>query len=220
MDYCSTGLSDLYGGGTYKARSKTQYQKIYTNKMNTTNFDLKDPSISARGAKTATLIKGKDDGVFLSLGSKLNPVKTPFGATSFNDEAATRKTIEFTLSPDQETRFQDFDKWAIGYLSKNSDRLFKKSLNQEQIKDLYKSPITKRGDFPPHLRCKINVSGSAICRCWDSDNNRTQIPDDLKNCDLVPRIHISHMWMMQKEVGFVLNVIDLMCIPKEEICPF
>ena len=96
------------------------------------------------------------------------------------------------------TKFQDFDKWAIAYLSKNSDRLFKKSLSQEQIKDLYKSPITKRGDFPPHLRCKINVSGSAICRCWDIDNNRTQLPDDLKNCDLVPRIHISHMWMMQK----------------------
>ncbi len=97
---------------------------------------------------------------------------------------------------------------------------FKKSLNQEQIKDLYKSPITKRGDFPTHLRCKINVSGSSICRCWDIDNNRTQIPDDLKNCDLVPRIHISHMWMMAKEVGFVLNVIDMMCIPKEEVCPF
>ena len=81
-----------------KARSTTQYQKIYTNKMNTTNFELKDPSISARGAKTATLLKGKDEKVFFSLGSKENPAKTPFGATSFNDEAATRKTIEFTLS--------------------------------------------------------------------------------------------------------------------------
>ena len=189
--------------------------------MNTTNFELKDPQVSTRGAKSATLIKGKDnEGVFLSLGSKLNPVKTPFGATSFNDEAATRKTIEFTLSPDQQTQFQDFDKWAIAYLSKNSDRIFKKSLNQEQIKDLYKSPVTQKGDFQPHLRCKINVSGASICRCWDVENNRTQLPDDLKNCDLVPRIHISHMWMMAKEVGFVLNVIDLMCIPKEEICPF
>ena len=210
----------MYMGGVLM-RSTSEDHKIHSNKMNTTNFELKDPQISTRGAKSATLIKGKDnEGVFLSLGSKLNPVKTPFGATSFNDEAATRKTIEFTLSPDQETKFQDFDKWAIAYLSKNSDRIFKKSLTQEQIKDLYKSPVTKRGDFPPHLRCKINVSGSAICRCWDVENNRTQLPDDLKNCDLVPRIHISHMWMMQKEVGFVLNVIDLMCIPKEELCPF
>ena len=192
-------------------RSTSEDHKVRSNKMNTTNFELKYPQISTRGAKSCTLIKGKDDGVFLSLGSKLNPAKTPFGATSFNDEAATRKTIEFTLSPDQETQFQDFDKWAIGYLSKNS---------QEQIKDLYKSPVTKRGDSPPHLRCKINVSGSAICRCWDIENNKTQLPDDLKNCDLVPRIHISHMWMMAKEVGFVLNVIDMMCIPKEEVCPF
>ena len=202
-------------------RSTSEDHKVRSNKMNTANFELKDPQISTRGAKSATLIKGKDnEGVFLSLGSKLNPVKTPFGATSFNDEAATRKTIEFTLSPDQQTKFQDFDKWAIAYLSKNSDRIFKKSLNQEQIKDLYKSPVTQKGDFQPHLRCKINVSGASICRCWDVENNRTQLPDDLKNCDLVPRIHISHMWMMQKEVGFVLNVIDMMCIPKEEVCPF
>ena len=189
-------------------------------KMQTTNFQLKEPQINARGAKTATLLKGKDEKVFFYLGSKENAAKTPFGATSFNDEAATRKTIEFTLSPDQEKMFQDFDQWAIEYLCKNSEKLFKKSLNQEQIKQLYKSPVTKRGDYPPHLRCKINVSGSVICRCWDVEGNKIQLPDDLKNCDLVPRIHISHLWMMQKEVGFVLNVIDLMADPKPDICPF
>ena len=88
--------------------------------------------------------EAKDERVFMSLGSRENAVRTPFGATTFNDESATRKTIEFTLSPEQHKQFQDFDEWAIEYLSKNSERLLKKPMNQEQIKQLYKSPVTSK----------------------------------------------------------------------------
>ena len=46
-------------------RSTSEDHKVRSNKMNTTNFELKDPQVSTRGAKSATLIKGKDnDAVF------------------------------------------------------------------------------------------------------------------------------------------------------------
>ena len=49
-----------------RVRSTIEDHKVRSNKMNTTNFELKDPQISTRGAKSATLIKGKDnEGVFL-----------------------------------------------------------------------------------------------------------------------------------------------------------
>ena len=220
MDYIIYGHPGVHGGVYTHMRSTIEDQKVHSKKMNTTTWQIKDAQISARGAKTCTLTKAKDERVFMSLGSRENAVRTPFGATTFNDESATRKTIEFTLSPEQHKQFQDFDEWAIEYLSKNSERLLKKPMNQEQIKQLYKSPVTQKGDFPPHLRCKINVSGNAICRAWDIDGNRTELPQDLRHCDLVPRIHISHLWIMSKEIGFVCNVIDIMCKTHPELCPF
>ena len=56
--------------------------------MDTKNWQLKDPTISARGAKSCALVKSPNEKVFVTLGSKADPMRTPFGATSFNDEKA------------------------------------------------------------------------------------------------------------------------------------
>ena len=63
--------------------------------MDTSNWQLRDPTISAKGAKSCSLIKSpSNDKIFFTLGAKGQPVHTPFGASSYNDETSTRKTIE------------------------------------------------------------------------------------------------------------------------------
>ena len=66
--------------------------------INTSNLILKDPQISARGAKSCPILNAQGNKVFFNLGSKSEPVSSPFGATSFNDEVTSRKTIEFNLT--------------------------------------------------------------------------------------------------------------------------
>jgi hypothetical protein len=98
--------------------------------------------VSARGAKSCALLDAANK-VCFTLGSREEPTSTPFGATVFGDEPNTRKTIEFNLSPEQEESFAKFDRWSVTYLAMNSQRLFKKEMSEEQIRENYKSPLTK-----------------------------------------------------------------------------
>ena len=188
--------------------------------MNTKNWQLKDPTISAKGAKSCSLVNSPNDKVFFTLGSKTEPMRTPFGATSFNDEKATRKTIEFTLNPQQADLFKTFDSWAVDYLVKHSERIFKKKLTKQDVQGMYKSPVTQKEDYKPKLRCKINTSGLSPVRCWDENDERCELPEDLRTYDLVPRIQISHLWIMAKEGGFVMQINDLMVQQQPQMSPF
>jgi hypothetical protein len=182
-------------------------------------WQLKDTQVSARGAKSCALLD-KVDKVCFTLGSKDEPTSTPFGATVFGDEPNTRKTIEFNLTPDQEEEFAKFDRWSIAYLSVNSQRLFKKDMSEDQIRENYRSPLTKKDNYGAHLRCKINTIGRSAVRCWDIDGMRTDMPDDLRYMAITPRVNISHLWIMSREFGWVFQATDLMLCQSEEICPF
>ena len=80
--------------------------------------------------------------------------------------------------------------------------------------------MTQKGDYRAHLRCKINSAGTAMVRCWDCFGSRQACPTDLRGCEVVPRITLSHLWMMSREYGFVLQVNDLMICDSNEDCPF
>ena len=191
-------------------------------KMDFSTWQLRDCTVSARGAKSCALFKPPNEKVVLSLGSKASPMRTPFGATSFADEATARRTIEFSLSPEQHKMWQEFDEWAVQYLAKNSARLFKKKASVEEIRNSYKSPVSQKGDYRPMLRCKVNVSGATAVRCWNESDERCAVPEpeDLRSFDLVPRITISHLWLMTKEMGWVLQINDLMCVAQPQVSPF
>ena len=187
----------------------------------TESFELAEAQVSARGAKTCTL-SGKDGKVLFKLGGNREPVSTPFGATTFNEEPTTRKTIDFRLTEAQAEEFQALDAWAHAYLEANSERLFKKKLTASQIAEHYRSPVSRKEGYAPLLRCKINTAGKNAVRVWDEDNERTSLPEDLRLFELVPRIQLSHMWVMGRDFGFVLNVQDLKVLngAADAPCPY
>ena len=47
-----------------------------------------------------------------------------------------------------------------------------------------------------------------------------QVPDDVRGFELVPRITVLHLWVMNREFGFVLQVNDMMCSEVSQSCPF
>ena len=73
--------------------------------------------------------------VIFNLGDRENPVLSPFGATSFGDEVNPRQTIEFTLDEKQEAHWKAFYKWAIAYIAEHSERLLKRPLTIDQVKE-------------------------------------------------------------------------------------
>lgn len=177
-----------------------------------------DVQISARGAKTAQVTL--DGNIKLTLNVAKGAVTSPFGANTFGPEESNRRSIEFTLSPEAQGFWQAFDHWAIAYLSKHSERIFKTRKTEKEIAEGYKAPVIKKGDYEPHLKCKINMSGGSCCRFWNAAGQRCTMVADLRGIPLKPRVVISHLWQMQREYGFVVQVCDLMCLEEETACPF
>ena len=188
--------------------------------MDFANLALKDTLVSARGAKSCQARAHDGTKISFLLGTTQEPVTSPFGATSFSEGEGGRKTLDFTISPDQEKEWQAFDAWAIEYLTKHSFRLFKAIKTEGQIPENYRSPVQKKGDYRATLRCKVNCEGSNPVRCWDTNRVHLDLPEDLRNTDLIAKVQLSHLWMMSKEYGFVLLCQDLQIRSSAAECPF
>jgi hypothetical protein len=182
-------------------------------------LQLAEPIVSTRGAKSCALSNGTAKFMH-TVGSREAPLTSPFGASSFGDELTSRKTIEFRLPPAWVDYFDGFDAWAVTYLTCNSERLFKKPLTIEQVRDGYKPCVSRRGNYPPTLRCKLNLAGTSAVRCWTPLEQRMGVPEDFRGYELVPRVAVLHLWIMNREFGFVLQVNDLMCMEVSQCCPF
>ena len=183
------------------------------------NYHLSEPTANAKGAKSCKLDSNGAQVTF-NLGDSSLPASSPFGATNYGGDTSPRQTIEFKLTPEQQKHWDAFDTWALTYLFANSERIFKKQMTQEQLRESYRSPVTRKEGFEPHLRCKINTCGQKAVRAW-KDQERIELPNNLKMVPLVPRITLSHTWLMTKEFGFVLSVNDILCLETpEETCPF
>ena len=192
---------------------------------NTNDWIVRDPQISSRGAKScqveyASTENCADSKIRFNIGNKEQPTKTHFGATTFNNEESAQKTIEFNLTDEEVTLFQNVIDWLTNYLTVNSERIFKKAMSKEQVSDSLRSPVTRRTGYQPHLRCKIRPSN---IRVWDAYGKIRDggLPSDLRNYRLVPRVSIEKLWIMSREFGLVLQVCDIMVLEREEtMCPF
>ena len=188
--------------------------------MSTTQtYQLTDVHINAtRGAKSAVLTCKTGQVVFVAS----TACEAPFGATNFDrDVTAVRQNLELRVTKEQEEYFSAFDAWAVEYLSANSEHLFKKQLTEAQIKESYHSPVKPSEKYDPLLRTKINSSGNYATRFWDTESKALAYPACLKGVQLIPRLHISHLWIMGSSCGFAVNVTDLRLeeVPIVE-CPF
>jgi hypothetical protein len=183
-------------------------------------FALGDPAINARGAKSCALTAAGTKHV-INIGSKEEPLSTPFGVSSFGEEATDRKTVDFRLSGAYLDYFKGLDEWCVAYVAEHSERIFNKKYSLEQCRDNYKPCIRQHGSYPASLRCKVNVGGSGAVRCWDVLSQRCPLPDEWRNYQLVPRVHVSHIWTMaNRDFGLVINVLDCMCMARDVECPF
>ena len=159
---------------------------------NTNSWIVRDAIISSRGAKSCLVEHARpehsgDSKIRFNIGSKDSPSKTPFGATTFNNEVSSQKTIEFNLTDEEVGSVQGVVEWLTDYLSQHSERIFRKTMTREQVAESFRSPATQRGGYQPHLRCKIRPSS---VRVWDSSGRAREggLPCDLRGYNLVPRI--------------------------------
>ena len=183
-----------------------------------------DPQVSARGAKYALIDTNKlhgDGKLRLQIGDKVFPSSSPFGVSTYNNDDATRKNIEFTICPSDEVMINSIYNWTIEQLSSKPEKFFKKAVSKDELLELFKHPIIRKDGYPPKFKCKIDTAGKNQVRCWDAQNERCDLPSDLRGYKLIPRVCFNHVWFMSKECGLVCLVTDLQILEGEsQECPF
>ena len=172
-----------------------------------TNWSLADVHVNAKGAKTCQLTSG---------GSKVQQsaedfCTTPFGPSNFDkDPLATRQNLELRIPPQLEAWFTEVDKFMLGYLFAHSERIFKKQLTEEQVRESYHPTLKRSGDYPALLRTKINSTGRQACRYWTVDQQKRDAPEEWRGAEMKAMFHLSHLWIMGTSCGLVLNTTDLL----------
>jgi hypothetical protein len=181
------------------------------------NWSLADVHVNAKGAKTCQLsVDGRP--MHRSSGGFCT---APFGPSNFEKDAlATRQNLELRIPPELETYFDELDQWMLQYLEKHSERIFKRVLSPEQIRDAYHPTLKRQGDYPPLLRLKIDSEGRRACRYWNADQQKREAPEDWRGAELKVMFHISHLWIMGTSCGLVLNSTDLLVQESSTAFPF
>ena len=186
--------------------------------MTTTQFndmEIGDIVCNSKGVKSAQVTNKKGGPIFERLTGINEPITTPFGASTFNDSAATRKNICFRCTPKLAKRLAAIDSYIQSYLEKNNGRLFKGK------KFTYKPLLVPgKDDYEPLVRCKINTEGRGACRFWNEDQERIDMPEDLRDCTLVPRVQIKSLWLMGDSCGITCDVVDMLVFTIKAESPF
>ena len=183
-------------------------------------YCLSKLSVSARGAKSATLLDGQDK-VFGVL-----PLEILFPPGNFErDPSATRQNITTRVSPSVATFFEDLDNWAIPYITEHSERLLGKQMTEDEVRFAYVSCVKRPEDKDPMLKLKINMANAKFpCKCWTQQGEEAPFITDWVGITVKARIHCSHFWCMgtgnRTEFGIVCVLTDAMQLSQACGVPF
>ena len=166
-----------------------------------------EPQQTPKGAKIAFL--SANGPVRICLAKPSQPLQAPWGCSSF-DDSATRVNLDLSCPPALDAFFADVDKQIKTYLLEHSETFFKKKLTNEQLDQIYKPTVLKRDDYDPQIRTKLNLTDDKVS-CYDFDHNPIEVDKkDLKNCSIVPIVHLKNLWFMGGNVGLVIDIQSML----------
>ena len=178
-------------------------------------MEIGDVVCNSKGVTSAQITNKKGAPHFERLTGIDEPITTPFGASTFNDSTATRKNICFRCTPKLAKRLAAIDAYLQSYIEKHSGRLFKgKKLTYKPLL------IPQKDDYEPLMQCKINTEGRGACRCCNNQQERVDMPEDLRDCMLCPRVQIKSLWIMGDSCGVTCDAVDLLVFAIKAECPF
>jgi len=182
------------------------------------HFQLADQHVTPRGAKTCAL---SAHGAKVAIQPCTQAVLTPFPPGNFDkDPAATRLTLELRCTPEMVQYFDAFDLWAKEYLLAHSERLFLKVLSQTQIEEGYHPTVKRHAKWDAQLRTKLDTVGRREVTYWTPEGVRRTAPEDWSRVTVLPKLEISNLWIMGREIGWVIQATALQVFEESVDCPF
>ena len=107
------------------------------------NWQICEAQTSKSGGKTAAVLGAKGEPICFTLPA----LRSPFDASAYNDETATRVNLSLEVDPENQDIVEwceALDSWVLQYCSKNCRRLFgKEYLAISELRPLYYSPLRR-----------------------------------------------------------------------------
>jgi len=189
--------------------------------MNLADWHLEDVHVTPRGAKIYRAVAGASRQPCLWIPKA--QVRAPFGLSSFEkDVNATRLNLDLCLEdPDFLQEAELLDKWAVAYITKHSERLFKKQMTEAQVLAAYTSCVRppREAKYCPMLKTKVDRQGSRALKFWTADGEPGAEPLEWRRFEYRVAITVSHLWYMGSSFGLVLQTTDVQLFPREGMEP-
>ena len=169
---------------------------------------------SGKGQKSIPVSYANDKGdrVFVFPGR----LDVPFNPTAYQQPDASRLNLCFTPSEEFRTLIEAIDEQIKAQLTPRLKEIF-----GEQASELtYNSPIKEGRNGYVNIRTKINMDGKGAIRIWNSRKQLQGPPDDWTAVSVSPRVWGKQVYVMNKEVGLILERPDICIEPKQVSCPF
>jgi len=176
--------------------------------ISTAKLSVDDVFCSKRGSKLAKLVDDGHECIYMPDAF----LRTPFAPTTFDkDPTATRLNLQLSIDDAAvEEQILAFDAWAVQYLTEHSERLFKKPMSREQVEAGYSSCLrsSSKEGFSPLLKVKLDTQGRHAVCYWDANGGAAEPPEEWREISVKPRLHLSHLWVMGTQFGFVIRITD------------
>ena len=148
-------------------------------------------------------------------------LEVAFEPSNFSDKESSRLSICFAPTEEIINNFQGiFETWCIKTLAKKSQELLGSQQTAEQIKETFQSCVKTSEKGWTSFRCKMNVAGKNAIQCWTPERVKCSQPNSWRDCKLKPQLHLKSMYLMNKEVGLIIEIKNALIEEIEPECPF
>ena len=132
----------------------------------------------------------------------------PFGASAYQDEKATRLTLEMDVTGKKVyALLQNLDKWAVNYVI--GHQVFG-DMSPDDVAKQYHPCLQFSEKYSSHrLRTKINTAGMNSCK-WFRHPEKESVPFeqlDLRQSQIQPVIHLKGLWKQSTQWGLSMDVV-------------
>ena len=175
---------------------------------------LAEVQTTSKGQKSIPIAYANNGGdrVFIFPGRQ----DVPFNPAAYQNPDASRLNLCYTPFEDFRAIITALDNQVKEQLTPRLKEIFGDGVSELT----YNSPLKDTRNGYTHVRTKINTEGRGSVRIWNSRKQLAPAPEDWTAVSVSPRIWVKCVYVMNKEVGLILETSDVCVEPKQVSCPF
>ncbi len=133
---------------------------------------------------------------------------------------SNRVNICFAPTEEISSSLSIFESWCLKTLARQSKELLGQEQTESQIRERFQSSLKTSEKGWTSFRAKMNITGRNAVQCWNLDKTQRSPPDCWRDCKVIPKLHFKSLYVMNKDLGLIIDVTHCMVEELDKQCPF